>query len=241
MSKYILHKEDSRHQEYNDWLDSKKTFSFADYYNPKRIHFGALRVFNDDIVKAQKGFGKHPHDNMEIISIPLEGSLIHQDNLGNEEVIRAGEIQVMSTGSGVFHSEYNHETDTATRFLQIWIYPSALNVTPHYGRLTLKDEWFDHRFGTFVAPVASEKAAMIHQDAYLSMGRFSADETFQYTIQQNGNGAYLYVIDGTVEIDGHVLSAGDALGISETAAFDGRVKSGNATLLVVDVPMNIQL
>ncbi|MBV7531035.1 pirin family protein [Chitinophaga sp. sic0106] len=241
MSKYILHKEDSRHHEYNDWLESKKTFSFADYYNPKRIHFGALRVFNDDVVKATKGFGKHPHDNMEIISIPLQGSLIHKDNLGNEEVIRAGEIQVMSTGSGVFHSEYNHETAEDTRFLQIWIYPAALNVAPHYSRLTLQDAWFDNQFGTFVAPVASQKAAMIQQDAYLSMGKFNGDKEFTYTIQQNGNGAYLYVIDGSIDIDGHVLSSGDALGISDTAAFKGQVKSSSATILVIDVPMNIQL
>lgn len=240
MTKYILHKEDSRHHEINDWLESKKTFSFADYYNPKRIQFGALRVFNDDIVQPAKGFGRHPHDNMEIISIPLQGSLIHKDNLGHEAVIKTGDIQIMSTGSGVFHSEYNHEQDQATRFLQIWIYPAQLNITPQYGQLTLNEAAFVNQFGTFVAPQAAAGAVVIHQDAYLSMGKFTVDQSFSYDLKQPGHGAYVYLIDGSVEIDGYTLLPGDALGISDTNAFKGQAKSNNTTVLVIDVPMTIQ-
>lgn len=240
MTKYIIHKEDSRHHELNDWLESKKTFSFADYYNPKRIQFGALRVFNDDIVQPGKGFGRHPHDNMEIISIPLDGSLIHKDNLGNEVVTKTGEIQIMSTGSGVFHSEYNQEKDIATRFLQIWIYPAKLNVAPHYGHLVLNEATFINQFGTFVAPQETTDTALINQEAFLSMGKFSASQSFSYNIKKEGNGAYVYIIDGSVEIDGQTLFTGDALGISETNGFNGEVKSNNTTVLIIDVPMTIQ-
>ncbi|MFB6453914.1 pirin family protein [Chitinophaga sp. Hz27] len=240
MSKYIFHKEDSRHHEFNEWLDSKKTFSFADYYNPKRMSFGALRVFNDDTVRAAKGFGRHPHDNMEIISIPLEGSLIHKDNLGNEKVVKEGEIQLMSTGSGVFHSEYNHEQDKATRFLQIWIYPAQLNSAPAYSQVQLNEADIQHKFGTIVAPEAGAHTARIQQDAWLSIGRFDAGETFSYDIRKKENGAYVYLISGNVEIDGHSLSAGDALGIRDASSFNGTVKSQHAEILVTDVPMNLE-
>ncbi|MBV8251550.1 MAG: pirin family protein [Chitinophaga sp.] len=237
MAKYIYHKEDSRHHEYNDWLDSKKTFSFADYYNPKRMNFGALRVFNDDILQAGKGFGRHPHDNMEIISIPLDGSLIHKDNLGNEQVVTAGEIQVMSTGSGVFHSEYNHEQTAKTRFLQIWIYPSALNVTPKYTKLQLNKDAFQNQFSAFIAPTADVHTAAVQQKAWMSLGIFNSTREFEYQVKQSGNGAYVYVMNGSIEIDGHQLSTGDALGITDTNAFSGKINSPEAEILVTDVPM----
>ncbi|NIG54825.1 pirin family protein [Chitinophaga sp. Cy-1792] len=240
MTRYIFHKEDSRHHEFNEWLDSKKTFSFADYYNPKRMSFGALRVFNDDTVQATKGFGRHPHDNMEIISIPLEGSLIHKDNLGNEKVVKKGEIQLMSTGSGVFHSEYNHEQDKATRFLQIWIYPAQLNNAPAYSQVAINEAKSQHQFSTIVAPEEGPHTARIQQDAWLSIGHFGAGETFRYDIRKKDNGAYVYLISGNIEIDGHNLSAGDALGISDTHSFSGTIKSQDTTILITDVPMNLE-
>lgn len=237
MAQYIFHKSDSRHHEYNDWLDSKKTFSFADYYNPKRMNFGALRVLNDDILQAGKGFGNHPHDNMEIVSIPLTGSLQHKDNLGNERIIAAGQSQIMSTGSGVFHSEYNHETTNDTRFLQIWIYPNELNIQPRYQEVSLPTGKIENRFEAFVAPQASETTAAIQQNAWMSLGNFTEHQMFDYIVKAPGNGIYLYVIDGNVEIDGHQLSAGDGLGISDTNSFSGKVNGTAAQLLAIEVPM----
>ncbi|PZF70755.1 pirin family protein [Taibaiella soli] len=245
MAQYIFHKSDSRHHEYNDWLDSKKTFSFADYYNPKRMNFGALRVFNDDILVAGKGFGNHPHDNMEIISIPLTGSLKHKDNLGNEKIISAGQSQIMSTGSGVFHSEYNNEPDGETRFLQIWIYPNELNTSPRYQEVALPTEKGRSHFEAFIAPQASETISAIQQNAWMSIGNFEKHQTFNYPVHLKGNGIYLYVITGAIEVDGHQLievdghqlSDGDGLGITEIDHFSGKVNSENAQLLVIEVPM----
>jgi len=237
MAQYIFHKSDSRHHEYNDWLDSKKTFSFADYYNPKRMNFGALRVLNDDILQAGKGFGSHPHDNMEIVSIPLNGSLQHKDNLGNERIIVAGQSQIMSTGSGVFHSEYNHEANQQTRFLQIWIYPDTLNVSPEYQEIAVPANKSGNHFEPFVAPTASETTAGIRQNAWISIGNFEKHQTFEYALHASGNGVYVYVIDGNVEIDGQTLTAGDGLGISGISSFRGQLHGDSAQLLAIEVPM----
>lgn len=237
MAQYIFHKSDSRHHEYNDWLDSKKTFSFADYYNPKRMNFGALRVLNDDILQGGKGFGNHPHDNMEIVSIPLTGSLLHKDNLGNEQIITAGQAQVMSTGSGVFHSEYNQEPDKPTRFLQIWIYPDTLNGPPRYQKIALPAGKSKSHFEPFVTPAATETTAAIRQNAWMSIGNFEKHQMFDYTLHSPLNGVYVYVISGNIEIDGHALTTGDGLGISDSYSFSGKLNSDSAQLLAIEVPM----
>jgi redox-sensitive bicupin YhaK (pirin superfamily) len=186
MSSTIFHKADTRGRADHGWLVSNQSFSFADYYNPDRMRFGVLRVLNDDIVEGGKGFGWHPHDNMEIISIPLEGSLIHKDNLGHELIVRAGEIQVMSTGKGVFHSEYNNEPDNPAKFLQIWVFPNRLNVEPRYDQTRL--DIGHNRLQQVLSPDPGEDGVWIYQDAWFHLGVFDAGVEFGYALKKKGNG-----------------------------------------------------
>jgi quercetin 2,3-dioxygenase len=242
MSNTILHKAGTRGRADHGWLVSNQSFSFADYYNRDRMGFGVLRVLNDDVVEDGKGFGWHPHDNMEIITIPLEGSLIHKDNLGHELVVRAGEIQVMSTGTGVFHSEYNNEPDKPAKFLQIWVFPNRLNVEPRYdqarldiGHNKLQQVLSPNAGEDGVRPGAGEDGARpgargvwIYQDAWFHLGAFDAGVEFGYTLKKKGNGVYLFVIKGSFEVEGQRLENRDALGFTGGETEAGAVAGGVA-------------
>lgn len=237
MTKYTEHKANDRGHASHGWLDSYQSFSFAGYYNPEKVHFGALRVLNDDVVEGGKGFGSHPHDNMEIISIPLQGALEHKDDMGHTKVVKEGEIQVMSTGSGVFHSEYNHFPDRAAQFLQIWVFPNKLNVAPRYDQVVLPVEKMQNCMVPFIQPQPGEGTTWINQDAWFSMGVFDKGRQASYALQQEGNGVYAFVIDGAFSVDGHLLQQRDALAIEQAAAVNIVAENDKAKLLLIEVPM----
>jgi quercetin 2,3-dioxygenase len=237
MNTTILHKAETRGHADHGWLVSHQSFSFAGYYNPARIGFGVLRVLNDDIVAGGRGFGSHPHDNMEIISIPLEGSLVHEDNLGHKQVVSQGEIQVMSTGTGVFHSEYNNSPDKPAKFLQIWIFPNQLNVKPRYDQMKLDPTKEHNRLRQILSPDPNDEGVWIYQDAWFHTGRFDADREFTYRIKKPGNGAYLFVINGSFTVDGQPLEARDGIGITGTEPINLLSLENGATILIMDVPM----
>ncbi len=259
MSNNILHKADTRGHADHGWLNSWQSFSFAGYYNPERTQFGVLRVLNDDVVTGGKGFGSHPHDNMEIISIPLEGSLVHEDNMGHKEVVSAGEIQVMSTGSGVFHSEYNNSPDKPAKFLQIWLFPNKLNVTPRYDQVKLDLVKGENRLQQLIAPrgdvgrggtdvrggeskgngtdAGNGEGTWIYQDAWFFSGRFDKEKSFGYERKKKENGVYFFVIKGSFAVDGQRLETRDGLGITDVD--DIRIQSleQGSQILIMDVPM----
>lgn len=235
----VLHKADTRGHANHGWLDSRHTFSFANYYNPERMHFGALRVLNDDRVDPGMGFGTHPHDNMEIISIPLEGDLEHKDSMENVAVIRHGDIQVMSAGTGIFHSEFNKNKDRLTRFLQIWLFPNAKNVTPRYDQITLNINDRHNKLQQILSPDKNDEGVWIHQDAWFHMGRFDKDFVTEYKIRKQGNGVYVFVINGNVTIDDNALSARDGLGVWNTDKITLTADSQDAEVLIMDVPMTL--
>jgi len=237
--KTILHKADTRGHANHGWLESYHTFSFAEYYNPERMHFGALRVLNDDRVKAGMGFGTHPHDNMEIISIPLLGDLEHKDSMGNVTVIKNGDIQVMSAGSGIQHSEYNKSKENIVRFLQIWVFPNKKNVTPRYGQITLKPNDRHNKLQQIVSPNPEDEGVWTHQDAWFHLGRFDKDFTIGYSIKLKGNGVYAFVLDGDFDIEGINLKKRDGLGIWETDKISIKANSQDAEILLMDVPIKV--
>jgi redox-sensitive bicupin YhaK (pirin superfamily) len=233
---HILHKADSRGLADHGWLVSRHTFSFADYHNPERVHFGLLRVINDDIVKPGRGFGTHPHENMEIVSIPLAGSLRHQDSMGNKHVINAGEVQIMSAGSGLTHSEYNNSAQEDVNFLQIWVFPKEKNITPRYGQKLFAKSDRHNRFQTLVSPDKDSGAIWINQDAWFSMADLDAGITLKYRKHRADSGFYFFVISGQVVIEGHDLGRRDGLGISEGNDVQISAQS-QAELLCIEVPM----
>lgn len=237
MAKTILHKAATRGHANHGWLDSHHTFSFANYYNPERMRFGALRVLNDDIVAGGRGFDSHPHDNMEIISIPLEGALEHKDNLGNTVVTKAGEIQVMSTGTGVFHSEYNANADTTARFLQIWLFPNQLNVTPRYDQATINTGDRKNTLQQLISPDPNGEGTWIYQDAWFHMGKFDKDATTEYTVKKSGNGVYFFVISGSFSVNGQELGPRDGYGIEDLQQINITALEDNAEILVIDIPI----
>lgn len=233
--KKVIHKSDTRGHANHGWLESFHSFSFANYYNPNRMNFGLLRVLNDDSVAAGRGFGAHPHDNMEIISIPLEGDLEHQDNMGNKTVIKSNDVQIMSAGTGVVHSEYNPSREDAVKFLQIWVFPKERNIKPRYAQKTFAPADRENKLQVVVSP-EHEEAVWINQDAYFSLGKFEAGKTVDYEIQKNGNGAYIFVLDGKVEVAGEVYDKRDAVGVWDTDKVNIKAAE-NANFLVIDVPM----
>ncbi len=237
MENTILHKADTRGHAEHGWLESHQSFSFAGYFNPERIQFGMLRVLNDDIVAGGRGFGSHPHDNMEIISIPLEGSLVHEDNLGHRQVVSQGEIQVMSTGKGVFHSEYNNSPDQPAKFLQIWIFPNRLNVEPRYDQVRLDPEKRYNRLQQILSPDPEGEGVWIYQDAWFHMGRWDAGREFSYQLKKKGNGIYFFVIKGSFDVNGQTLEARDGLGITDTETVNLRSLEEGSEILVIEVPM----
>ncbi len=236
MKNTILHKSESRGDANHGWLHSKHTFSFANYYNPERMHFGVLRVLNDDTVAAGMGFGTHPHDNMEIISIPLEGDLEHKDSMGNTTVIKNGDIQVMSAGTGIQHSEYNKNKDKAVKFLQIWVFPNKRNVTPRYDQITLKLEDRHNKLQQILSPNADDEGVWIHQNAWFHLGNFDKGIATDYTIKGKGNGVYIFNLTGTLEVNGQLVETRDGFGIWDTDKINIKANT-DSEFLIMEVPM----
>ena len=232
-----IHSASSRGHADHGWLKSFHSFSFANYYNPGRMHFGVLRVPNDDGVAPGMSFGTHPHQNMEIISIPLEGDLEHKDSMGNTAVIREGDVQVMSAGTGVQHSEYNKNKDKAVAFLQIWIIPDTANVSPRYDQISLDPDALKNRWHTLLGPKDKHPGLWIHQKAWFHMGEFEAGTELSYTIRESGNGLYAFVLNGEVQVAGEPLSTRDAMGIWETSSVPFHFGEKTKVLLM-EVPMS---
>ncbi len=237
MTNKVLHKASGRGHADHGWLVSRHTFSFAGYYNPERMSFGLLRVLNDDFVEAGEGFGTHPHDNMEIISIPLEGDLEHRDSMGNTSVITSGEIQVMSAGTGITHSEYNKNNDRPVKFLQIWVFPNKRNVSPRYDQIRIDEAAMRNSLLQVVSPNPEDEGVWIHQDAWFHLGKFDKDFTTSYSLKKKENGVYAFVLDGDFTIDGTALNPRDGLGLWNTGEISITATSEGARLLLMEVPM----
>lgn len=238
--KMILHTADSRGHADHGWLNSWHSFSFAGYYDPQRIHFGALRVLNDDTVAGGMGFGTHPHDNMEIISIPTSGDLEHQDSMGNTQVIRQGDVQVMSAGTGIRHSEKNKNHDQPVKFFQIWVFPNQKNIAPRYDQQYFSEADKKNRLLTIVSPLGSKDGGVqIQQDAWFSLGNLDQDFETLYPLHQNGNGVYAFVIEGSVTINGQKLNKRDGLGITDTDSLQIKADT-KAEILLMEIPMKIE-
>lgn len=236
MARTILHTAASRGGADHGWLKSFHTFSFGSYFDPERIQFGALRVLNDDTVDGGKGFGEHPHDNMEIISIPLEGALQHMDSTGNIATIERGEIQAMSAGTGVYHTEYNGDGSKPVKFLQIWLYPNKRNVEPRYDKRKIELYSPQNSLVQVLSPSPDDEGVWIHQDAWFSMGKLKAQQKADYKIRKRGNGAYIFVLEGEITMLDQKLGKRDGFGIWETDGFTVSADC-DAELLIMDVPM----
>jgi len=233
----IIHKADSRGHADHGWLNAYHSFSFAGYYDPERIQFGALRVLNDDTIAAGMGFGTHPHDNMEIITIPLEGDLAHKDSMGNTEIIKFGDVQVMSAGTGIQHSEFNPNADKRTKLLQIWLFPKQRNVTPRYQQITLNVDDRKNKLQQILSPNADDAGVWIHQDAWFSMGKFDSGTEVSYTLNKKDNGVYLFVLSGDLTVEGNLLNTRDAIGMTDFETLDIKANT-DAEFLLMEVPMN---
>ncbi|MFP4685184.1 pirin family protein [Pasteurella multocida] len=234
--KTIYHSANSRGNADHGWLKSKHTFSFGHYYDPSRVNFGVLRVINDDFVEGGMGFGTHPHNNMEIISIPLSGDLAHKDSMGNGSIIRNGDIQVMSAGTGVTHSEMNPNADIPVKFLQIWVIPNKRNVEPRYQQITIADNAKPNDFQQILSPNPDDEGVWIHQDAWFSLAKFDKGIAKNYSLNKAGNGVYAFVIKGQANVAGIDLNERDGLGVWDTNNLD-TVASSDAEILLMEVPM----
>jgi redox-sensitive bicupin YhaK (pirin superfamily) len=235
--KTILHKANTRGHANHGWLDSHHTFSFAQYYDPTRTNFGVLRVLNDDIVDGGKGFGRHPHDNMEIISIPLQGDLEHKDSMGNVAVIKQNDVQIMSAGTGIYHSEYNKSASAKVNFLQIWVFPKEENIQPRYDQRTFNPEDRVNKLQQVVSARKDDEGVWINQDAYFYLGNLKKDFATEYTINQKGNGVYVFVLNGDITANGQSLTKRDGFGIWDTDKISINADS-DAEVMVMEVPMN---
>lgn len=234
--KSVLHKASTRGNANHGWLNSHHSFSFANYHNPERMNFGVLRVLNDDVVAPSKGFGRHPHDNMEIISIPLEGDLEHKDSMGNVTVIKEGDVQVMSAGTGVFHSEYNKNSDKEVKFLQIWMFPNQRNVTPRYDQISLEAGKMKNQLTQILSPNHQDEGVWVHQNAWFHLGHLDNDFQSEYILKSKANGVYAFVLEGEVTIEGQALSKRDGFGMWDTEKIEIKADS-EAKLLLMEVPM----
>ncbi|SOE20918.1 hypothetical protein SAMN06298216_1393 [Spirosomataceae bacterium TFI 002] len=235
--KTIVHQANQRGMANHGWLKSAHSFSFANFYDPSKMGFGLLRVLNDDFVEGGMGFGTHPHDNMEIISIAMEGELEHQDSMGNKAVIKPGEVQIMSAGTGIKHSEKNKSSKEAVKFLQIWVMPKKRNITPRYDQQFFDPKERQNALQVVVSPDNTvEKGVKINQDAWFSLADLEKGNSINYDFKKKGNGVYLFVLEGEVELAGNKLNKRDAIGLTETDSFE--IKStGNSKLLIMEVPM----
>jgi redox-sensitive bicupin YhaK (pirin superfamily) len=236
MTKTVLHKANTRGNADHGWLQSFHTFSFASYHNPERMHFGVLRVLNDDTVAPGMGFGTHPHNDMEIISIPLEGDLEHKDSMGNETVIHHEDIQVMSAGSGIQHSEYNKNKDKQVKFLQIWIIPNKKNVNPRYDQITLNKNDRKNKLQQILSPNSDDEGVWIHQDAWFHLANFDKGYSTEYTFKGENNGVYILNLNGDVIINNQLLNTRDGYGIWDTDSITINAES-DAEFLIMEVPM----
>ena len=237
MKNAVIHKADTRGNANHGWLNAYHSFSFANWYNPERVQFGVLRVLNDDTIAGGMGFGTHPHDNMEIITIPLEGDLAHKDSMGNEATIKTGDVQVMSAGTGIRHSEFNPNADQQTKLFQIWLFPNQQNVTPRYQQITLDKSLQKNNFAQILSPNENDEGVWIHQDAWFYMSDFDADFSKKLALKREGNGFYIMTIEGEIEVNGAKLERRDAIGIWETNELD--IKANTASkFLVMEIPMN---
>lgn len=234
----VLHKANTRGSANHGWLEVNHSFSFANFYNPERMNFGAIRVLNDDKIAPSRGFGTHPHDNMEIISIPLEGALEHKDNMGNGAIVQNGDVQVMSAGTGIRHSEFNASKDEYVKLLQIWLFPNKKNVTPRYDRISIKNIEKQNEFYQVLSPNADDQGVWIHQDAWFYLGKFDKEVITNYQLNKSGNGVYAFLLEGTAEIAGQALEKRDGFGIWNVEEFE--IKAGkNSRILLMDVPMQV--
>jgi quercetin 2,3-dioxygenase len=232
----ILHKSDTRGHADHGWLNAHHSFSFASYYDASRVHFGLLRVLNDDIVAPGMGFGTHPHDNMEIVTIPLSGSLAHKDSMGTSSVISSGEVQIMSAGTGITHSEFNASKTEEVNLLQVWVFPKEKNIKPRYDQKNYSEEQLKNKFYTIVSPERSADSMWINQDAYFSIGRLDENVSLDYNLKTKGNGVYAFLIDGKVTVAGNDLEKRDGLGITEADQFSVKALQ-RSFILLVEVPM----
>lgn len=234
--KTILHKANNRGHADHGWLNAWHSFSFANFHDPSKIHFGVLRVLNDDTIAGGMGFGTHPHDNMEIITIPLSGQLEHKDSMGNTGVISKGEVQVMSAGTGIRHSEKNKNPDTPLKLLQIWLFPNKKNVEPRYDQKAFDLDVTKNKLLTIVSPMGEKEGLNIHQHAWFSLGKLDKDIKVKYGLKDKKNGVYAFVIDGEVNINGENLNRRDGLGIAETDQLEIKAQA-ESELLLMEIPM----
>jgi hypothetical protein len=238
MEKKVLYPAETRGHADLGWLNAYHSFSFGGWFNPERVQFGVLRVLNDDTVAAGMGFGTHGHDNMEIITIPLEGDLAHQDNMGNAETIKTGDVQVMSAGTGIQHSEFNPNTALRTKLFQIWLFPKTQNVTPRYQQITLDKTLQKNAFAQILSPNPEDEGVWIHQDAWFYLSDFDADFSKTLSLKKEKNGFYIMNIEGEFEVNGHVLNSRDAVGIWDLETLEFRAKTASK-FLVMEIPMAV--
>ncbi len=236
--KTVIHRSNTRGQANHGWLKANHSFSFANYYNPDRMNFGVLRVLNDDQIAPGMGFGTHPHNNMEIITIPLSGQVEHKDSMGNSGIINPGEIQVMSAGTGIQHSEYNKNKDQDLKLLQIWVIPNKQQVTPRYDQLEINKANSVNGFKQILSPNESDDGVWIHQNAWFHLGELNANETFVYSVKDSKNGVYAFIIEGESEIQDQNLSARDGMGIWDTNEIKIKSKA-KSKILLMEVPMQL--
>lgn len=237
MEKKVIHRAATRGHANYGWLDTRHTFSFASYYDPERVHFGMLRVLNDDIVAPGAGFGTHPHDNMEIVSIPLEGTLEHRDSMGNVAVIREGDLQVMSAGTGIMHSEYNKNSDRLVKFLQIWVFPEKQDIKPRYDQVSYDREKMKNALLEVVSPCPTPHgSACINQQVWFFLGDLDKGKQVEHTLKAKDDGVYVFVIKGEVNVNGDNLRSRDGIGLWDTDKIT--ITAGTAaSVLVMEVPM----
>jgi len=236
MKNKVLHKANTRGNANHGWLNAFHSFSFGSWYNPERVQFGTLRVLNDDTIAAGMGFGTHPHDNMEIITIPLEGDLAHKDSMGNSATIKTGDVQVMSAGTGIQHSEFNPNPDLQTKLFQIWLFPKTRNVEPRYQQITLDKSLEKNDFAQILSPNETDEGVWIHQDAWFYLSDFDKDFSKKLSLKKDGNGFYIMNIEGEIEVNGEKIEQRDAIGIWETSELEIKANSA-AKFLVMEIPM----
>ncbi len=238
MSNFIIHKAEQRGHAQHGWLDTFHSFSFANYHDPEKVHFGVLRVLNDDTIEGGMGFGMHPHDNMEIITIPIYGGVHHKDSMGNSGIINSGDVQVMSAGTGIYHSEENANAEMDLKLFQIWIFPNKKNVTPRYDQKTFEVKDRINKFQQIVSPMGEDEGLNIHQDAWFSLANFNKDFETTYQIKKPGNGVYVFIIEGSAIINNQKLNRRDAFGISAIQSISIKADT-DAQILIMDIPMAI--
>ncbi len=234
--KIILHPAIERGHAHHGWLDAHHYFSFANWYHPQKNNFGALRVLNDDKIEAGMGFGTHPHDNMEIVTIPLRGAVAHNDSMGNSGVIKVGDVQIMSAGTGVYHSEFNASKTEVLELFQLWIFPKVRDIIPRYEQKSFPLEFSHNSFSMLVSPTNEDDSIWINQDAFFSIGTFDENQTLEYVVRMKGNGAFILLIDGCVSIAEQLLERRDAIGVWDTEKITLETKK-HSKILVVEVPM----